>query len=58
MWKIIRKVVLGGFMLYLYNLVAVHFNLLISINLITLLISAVLGFPGILAMAGALLLNF
>ena len=44
-WQIIKKIILSTFILYGYNLIAVKFNLVIPINLITVLSISILGFP-------------
>lgn len=47
---VIKKVVIGGFLLYGYNLIAVHFNMILPINLITLLFVSFLGAPALFAL--------
>ena len=41
----IKKIILSAFILYGYNLIAVKFNLVIPINVITVTSISVLGFP-------------
>ena len=43
--EIIKKIILSAFILYGYNLIATRFNLVIPINIITLLSGNFLGFP-------------
>ncbi|HIT10442.1 MAG TPA: pro-sigmaK processing inhibitor BofA family protein [Candidatus Onthousia faecigallinarum] len=43
--EIIKKIILSAFILYGYNLIATRFNLVIPINIITLLSVSFLGFP-------------
>ena len=43
----LKKIVFSAFLLYGYNLIAVNFNMIIPINLITLLLVSILGAPGI-----------
>ena len=43
--EIIKKIILSDFILYVYNLIATRFNLVIPINIITLLSVSFLGFP-------------
>lgn len=47
--KLIRKVILGTFLLYGYNLIAVNFNMIIPINIYTIAGVTGLGIPSILA---------
>jgi len=45
--SIVKKVAFSFFSLYGYNLIATQFNLLVAINIITVLIVTVLGMPGL-----------
>ena len=47
---LLKKIVFSTFLLYGYNLIAVNFNLIIPINVITVLIITFLGAPGIFAL--------
>lgn len=49
-FEILKKVVLSFVILYSYNLIAVNFNMIIPINLFTVLIVAILGAPALLAL--------
>lgn len=44
---ILKRVILGGFILYAYNLMASPLNLLIPINLFTLGLIGIFGIPAI-----------
>lgn len=47
---LIKNVILSSFILYGYNLIAVNFNMVIPINLITILFIAILGTPALVAL--------
>lgn len=49
-FRIIRRVILGAFLLYGYNLIAVNFNMIIPINIFTIGFVTILGIPSILAL--------
>lgn len=42
-----KRVVISGFILYGYNLIAVNFNMMLPINVITLLFITFLGAPAL-----------
>ncbi len=46
----LRRIFIGGFLLYGYNLIAYKFNLIIPINIFSILIVALLGAPGLFAL--------
>lgn len=46
----LKQLVLGFIILYGYNIVAVNFNLVLPINVITLSSVSILGFPGLFAL--------
>lgn len=48
--KLIRNIILGSFILYGYNLIAVNFNLVIPINYITIIFVGILGAPALIAL--------
>ena len=53
MWKIMeymKKVIFSSFLLYGYNIIASNFNLVIPINVVTVLLLTVLGAPGLFAL--------
>lgn len=47
---LIKRIILGTFLLYGYNLIAVNFNMIIPINFFTILIVTILGIPSVLAL--------
>ena len=47
---IVKKIVISGFLLYGYNLIAVNFNMILPINFITLSSVAFLGAPALIAL--------
>lgn len=47
---ILKKVVISGFLLYGYNLIAVSFNMTLPINFITLFAVFFLGTPAMVAL--------
>ena len=49
-FKYLKRFILGGFLLYAYNLIAVTFNITVPINLFTILTVGLFDFPGILAL--------
>jgi len=49
-FKYIKKIILGGVMLYTYNLIASSFNITIPINIFTIIIVGFLDIPGLTAL--------
>ncbi len=47
---IIRRIIVSGFLLYGYNLIAVNFNMILPINFITLFSIVFLGSPALIAL--------
>lgn len=47
---LLKKIIVCSFVLYGYNLIAVNFNSTISINIFTILFTAFLGVPGMIAL--------
>ena len=45
--KYIKKVIMSAFLLYAFNMVAVHFNIIIPINLWTIGLTAIFDVPGV-----------
>ena len=45
-----KRVIISGFILYGYNLIAVNFNMMLPINVITLLSITFLGTPALFAL--------
>ena len=48
--KFLKNVILSSFILYGYNLIAANFNMMIPINLYTVLFISMLGAPGVAAL--------
>ena len=46
-FKYLKRFILGGFLLYAYNLIAVTFNITVPINFYTILITGLLDIPGL-----------
>ena len=46
-FKYLKRFILGGFLLYAYNLIAVTFNITIPINFFTILTVGFLDIPGL-----------
>ena len=56
--KIIKKVVIGMVLLFGYNTFLSSLNLMIPINVITIVIAGLFDVPGIIGLAVFLLLNY
>ncbi|MBQ8472493.1 MAG: pro-sigmaK processing inhibitor BofA family protein [Bacilli bacterium] len=50
LFKYLKRFILGGFLLYAYNLIAVTYNITIPINLFTIFIVGLLDIPGLAAL--------
>lgn len=48
--ELVKKIIISGFILYGYNLIAVNFNMILPINVITLLFLTFLGTPSLFAL--------
>jgi pro-sigmaK processing inhibitor BofA len=48
--KIIRSVIVAAFILYSFNIIASPLNLIIPINIITVALVALLGFPALIGL--------
>ncbi len=46
----VKKIILSAFILYGYNLIAVNFNMIIPINILTLCLITFLGSPALIAL--------
>lgn len=46
----VKNFILGAFLLYGYNLIAVNFNMIIPVNFVTLLLITFLGSPSLVAL--------
>ena len=49
-FKYLKRFILGGFLLYAYNLTAVAFNITVPINLFTIITVGLLDIPGLAAL--------
>lgn len=47
---VVKKIIISGFLLYSYNLIAVNFNMILPINFVTLFSVAFLGAPALIAL--------
>ena len=47
LFKYIKKFVLGAVILYTYNMIAVNFNMIIPINLWTIIFVSIFDFPAL-----------
>lgn len=56
--KLIKKIVIGMVLLFGYNTFLSSLNLMIPINVITIVIASLFDVPGIIALAVFLLLNY
>ncbi len=48
--KIIKRFILGGFLLYAYNLIAQIFNITVPINLYTIFTVGIFDIPGLIGL--------
>lgn len=55
---ILKKIIMSAFLLYAYNLMAQPLNLIIPINIFTVLLVSILGIPAIFALIVILLLVY
>lgn len=46
----LKNIIVSGFILYGYNLIAVNFNMIIPINIFTIFFVAFLGSPALIAL--------
>ena len=49
-YNVLKKIVFSSFLLYGYNLIAVSLGIIIPINIITVLILVVLGYPSLFSL--------
>ena len=49
-YDVLKKIVVSSFLLYGYNLIAVSLGIIIPINIITVLILVVLGYPSLFSL--------
>ena len=50
LFQLVKKIIVSGFILYGYNLIAVNVNMILPINVITLLFLTFLGTPSLFAL--------
>ena len=48
--KYIKKFILGVFLLYMYNMIAVNFNMIIPINIFTVLFISIFDIPALITL--------
>lgn len=56
--SLIKKVILSAFILYGFNMIASPLNVIVPINIITVLIITLLGMPGLFGLVFSLVLLF
>ena len=56
--SILKKIILGFIILYGYNMIAVQFNMVMPINVLTVLLVSFLGFPALFALVLLFVLVF
>ena len=49
-FEVIKKIIFSSFLLYGYNLIAVSFEIIIPINIITIAILTILGYPSLFSL--------
>ena len=47
-YRVVKKFVFSGFLLYGYNILAAPLEIIVPINTITLIVTTILGFPALL----------
>ena len=57
-FKVVKKVIIGMLLLFAYNTVLSSLNLMIPINVITIVIASLFDVPGIIGLAVFLLFNY
>ena len=55
---VLKKVVMSGFLLYGYNLLAAPLNLMVPINIITVIFVTIFGVPALLSFIAIMILMF
>ncbi|MBQ7104680.1 MAG: pro-sigmaK processing inhibitor BofA family protein [Bacilli bacterium] len=56
--KNIKKIILSFFLLYWFNNIGVNFNLIIPINIVTILLITLLDIPGLALLSISLIVLF
>lgn len=49
-YNFFKRIVFSGFLLYGYNILATPLNVIIPINIVTILTVSILGFPALLSL--------
>ena len=57
-FKIIKKVIIGMLLLFGYNIFLSSLNIMIPINIITIVVASLFDVPGIIGLALFLVLNY
>ena len=57
-FKVVKKVIIGMILLFAYNTFLSSLNLMIPINVITIVVVSLFDVPGIIGLAVFLLLNY
>lgn len=57
-FSFIKKLILSSFILYGFNLIASPLNVIVPINVVTVLVITLLGMPGLFCLAFSLVLLF
>ncbi len=47
MIKYLKKIIMGSFIIYAFNMIAVNFNIVVPINIWTILFTSIFDFVGI-----------
>lgn len=55
---VLKKIILGFIILYGYNMIAVQFNMVMPINIFTVVLVSFLGFPALFALVLLFVLVF
>ena len=56
--SILKRIIFGFFVLYSFNIISSNFNLVIPINVVTITIVSLLGFPALFALVLFLILVY
>ena len=56
--SILKRIIFGFFILYSFNIISSNFNLVIPINVVTVSIVSLLGFPALFALVLFLILVY
>lgn len=57
-WDLVKKIILSFVILYGFNTIGSNFNLIIPINIITVSLITLLGFPALLSLVLLLVIAF